>query len=818
MEQPADREERTALGLDATEFAAARPVFARAVRIAKAMLGDVGADVVMLVDGKVWRASLEQQIDDDRAPGAEWVRDSQSGVWIADASTEPRWRDHPSVVGPLQLRFFAGASIRLADGTAIGSLQASGPKPRAFDPDAAKALADLADFVADECGQILIKRDLALAEGEARSARETMAAFVEASPAAIVMTDRDLRVLHWSPTWRSDLKVEHVELCGQTIEDLFPGSNERWRDIWAGALAGEPQTLDQVQLTADDGSRLWVQAKVSPWRDASGEVAGVTILTNNITEVRNSLDQVSRSEKRLMLAASLADMHVWEMDYRTQTLFKVSAQDTFFERPVTYEDLAADPWFAIHPDDRERCQAEWERHLQTGEPYRIEHRINRSDGQVVWAFTTSEYFEDAQGNPLRLVGAMQNITARRAAEAEVAAARDAAEAANRAKSEFLANMSHEIRTPLNGVMGVAGALARTSLSLEQKEMVGLIESSAQTLEGLLSDVLDLARIESGRLTLRDEPFDLASCLRQTAGLFAPHAQAKGLCFEARIAPEAHAQVRGDITRLRQIVSNLLSNAIKFTASGTVGLSVDAERSGERVGLSLSVRDTGIGFDQATGVRLFQRFEQADGSITRRYGGTGLGLAISRSLAEAMGGVLEAASTPGEGAVFTLRLALPLAAHETEAAPSETVTPMPTAARRRVLLAEDHPTNRRVVQLILDVVEVDLTCVEDGAAAVEAAAAQDFDLILMDMQMPVMDGLTAVRAIREREARLGVSPVRIISLTANAMPEHAEASRLAGANDHLTKPIAADKLIAAVLAVGADEPDEGDDAEPEALSA
>jgi CheY-like chemotaxis protein len=308
---------------------------------------------------------------------------------------------------------------------------------------------------------------------------------------------------------------------------------------------------------------------------------------------------------------------------------------------------------------------------------------------------------------------------------------------------------------------------------------------------------------------------LASCLRQTAGLFAPHAQAKGLCFEARIAPGAHVQVRGDMTRLRQIVSNLLSNAIKFTASGTVGLSIDAERGGECIWLSLSVRDTGIGFDKAAGVRLFQRFEQADGSITRRYGGTGLGLAISRSLAEAMGGGLEATSTPGEGAVFTLRLALPLAADQAGDAPSAPAAPMVIGARRRVLLAEDHPTNRRVVQLILEVVDVDLTCVEDGAAAVEAVATQDFDLILMDMQMPVMDGLTAVRAIREREARIGSGAVRIISLTANAMPEHAEASRLAGADGHLTKPIAADKLIAAVLAAGVDEPDES---EPAALSA
>ncbi|HEX4198482.1 MAG TPA: ATP-binding protein [Caulobacteraceae bacterium] len=799
MEQLANRGARTALGLDAAEFTTARPVFERAIRIAKAMLGLVEVDAVMLVDGTVWRASLERQIDADKAPGAEWVRNSPSVVWIANALEEPLWRDSPQVVGPPHLRFFAGAPIRLADGMAIGSLQAVAPTPRDFDAGAAKALQDLADFIADECGQILIKHDLIRAEGEARSARETMAAFVEVSPAAIVMTDRDLRILHWSPTWRQDLKVEHIELAGQTLDDLFPGTYQRWSDIWAGALAGQPQDVGQVRLIAADGSRLWVQAKISPWRDAEGDVAGLIILTSNITEVLDSLDQLRRSEQRLTLAASLSDMHVWEMDYHAGTLSVVGAQDSFFERPVTYEELAADPWCTIHPDDLERCQAEWERHLQTGEPYRVEHRVNRSDDVVVWAFTTSEYFEDAQGQPLRLVGAMQNITARRAAEAEVARARDAAEAANRAKSEFLANMSHEIRTPLNGVMGVAGALSRTALDPGQREMVGLIESSAQTLEGLLSDVLDLARIESGRLELRAEPFELADCLRQTAALFAAPAKAKGLCFEVSIAQAARRSVRGDAMRLRQIVCNLLSNAIKFTAAGTVALSVDGECDDDAIRLSLSVTDTGIGFDEAAGARLFQRFVQADGSITRRYGGSGLGLAISRSLAETMGGALEANSTPGEGAVFTLALTLPLAAGDVWTPASDRANALEAAgARPRVLLAEDHPTNRRVVQLILEAVDVELTCVEDGAAAVEASAAGDFDLILMDMQMPVMDGLTAVRTIRAREARRGAAPVRIVSLTANAMPEHAEASRQAGADGHLTKPIAADKLIAAVL--------------------
>ncbi|HKT53658.1 MAG TPA: response regulator, partial [Caulobacteraceae bacterium] len=448
-------------------------------------------------------------------------------------------------------------------------------------------------------------------------------------------------------------------------------------------------------------------------------------------------------------------------------------------------------------------------HIKAGEPYHVEYRINRTDGREVWVYATAELLEDDQGKPLRLLGAMQNITKRKLAEKEAERARDAAEAANRAKSDFLANMSHEIRTPLNGVMGIASALARTELDPEQRDMVSLIETSAHTLENLLSDILDLARIESGRIELHEEPFDLAQAIRMVAALFSARARAKRLSFEISVPPELSTLVVGDVTRIRQILSNLLSNAIKFTSKGGVSLIGEAECYADRLALRLTVTDTGIGFDAAAGARLFQRFEQADGSITRRFGGTGLGLAISRSLADAMGGSLEATSEPGKGAAFTLALCLPLMA-QSQLVDGECGAPTERAAggeeSLRILLAEDHPTNRRVVQLILEPLGVDLTCVEDGAQAVEAVAAQSFDLILMDMQMPVMDGLSAIAAIRAHEAEQGHAATPILTLSANAMPEHAEASREAGANGHLTKPIAADQLIAAIQNVAFERED------------
>jgi CheY-like chemotaxis protein/anti-sigma regulatory factor (Ser/Thr protein kinase) len=329
--------------------------------------------------------------------------------------------------------------------------------------------------------------------------------------------------------------------------------------------------------------------------------------------------------------------------------------------------------------------------------------------------------------------------------------------------------------------------------------VSLIASSAETLESLLSDVLDLARIESGRLELKAEDFDLVESVRSVAALFEPSARAKGLDLTVETSPAAAGLFVGDAPRIRQVLSNLVSNAVKFTAEGAVHIRLRAQPTENCAALSLSVADTGIGFDAEAGERLFERFEQADGSITRRYGGTGLGLAISRSLAQAMGGRLAAVSRPGRGSTFTFDMTLPRSSEASTgrpAPPDDAVLPA-DLGQLRVLLAEDHPTNRRVVELILGAAGVPLTCVENGAEALDAWAAGGFDLILMDMQMPVMDGLTATRAIREKELSQGLTRTPIYSLTANAMPEHARASAKAGADGHLTKPLSAEALLRTV---------------------
>ena len=409
-----------------------------------------------------------------------------------------------------------------------------------------------------------------------------------------------------------------------------------------------------------------------------------------------------------------------------------------------------------------------------------------------------------------IVSLSTDITELKLDAEHLADARDRAEAANRAKDEFLANMSHELRTPLNGVLTVAQVLAATRLDPRQRELVELIESSGRVLQQLLSDVLDLARIEAGGLELASEHFSPGALARDVAGLWRAEAAQKGLTFDLAIDPGAEAAVEGDPLRLRQIIGNLLSNAAKFTERGGVTLTLDREPSAPEM-LRFTITDTGIGFSPEQAESLFDRFNQADGSIVRRFGGSGLGLSICRELAGRMGGEIIAQGVPGQGASFRLRVPLPtLAASElvpAEAARLEVAAPVARGESPgeafRVLLAEDHPVNRRVVALILEPAGVDLTVVENGAEAVEAFRTGRYDAVLMDMQMPVMDGLAATRAIRALEQASGAQRTLLIMLTANVLPEQVAAALAAGADRHLGKPVTPTALIAALEAEPAD---------------
>ena len=371
-----------------------------------------------------------------------------------------------------------------------------------------------------------------------------------------------------------------------------------------------------------------------------------------------------------------------------------------------------------------------------------------------------------------------------------------AESANVAKSAFLATLSHEIRTPLNGVLGMAQAMARDDLKPAQAERLAIIRQSGETLIGLLNNVLDLSKIEAGQMSIEAIPFDLVDLLESTCATFVPLAVEKGLTLDLQVEGPADGLFEGDPTRLRQVVSNLVSNAVKFTERG--GVSITAELLPQ--GLAIGVADTGPGMDAEQQARLFSRFAQLEASITRRYGGTGLGLAISHELTGLMGGELTAASRPGEGSTFVLTLPLPRLGDRPDPMVEDELAPTGALSHLRVLAAEDNAVNQVVLKALLAPLGVDPVIVGDGAEAVVAWETEEWDLILMDVRMPVMDGLSATREIRAREKAQNRRRTRIVGLSADAMAHQVDELLAAGMDDHVPKPIEVERLYEAIEAV------------------
>jgi len=575
------------------------------------------------------------------------------------------------------------------------------------------------------------------------------------------------------------------------LHSLDQVKGRRWASQWPDE---HPAELEAALLTARKGGvgrfqgvcytaggvRKWWDTTMTPVRAPDGQVTRLMALSREVTasaEAEAFFNTIVHLLPNPLLVKSAADGRY--------VLINRAAEETF---GLSRAEALGKTAFELFPAEEARLFAEEDAEVIRSREVRVSEEEPITTRAGLRYFTTKKLATFDGDRPLHLVIIGEDVTERRAAALALKHSLAEAEAAHQAKSAFLANMSHEIRTPLNGVVGVADLLARTELTASQRELVEVIRSCGSTLDRMLLDVLDLSKIEAGKLSLSAEPFNLAALAQSVAGLMRPIAEEKNLRFELDCDPAADLVVSADPVRLRQILTNLLSNAIKFTDAGSVTLRV--RRTGDHT-YQFVVADTGIGFDETVRQRLFDRFEQADGTINRRYGGTGLGLAISRQLASMMGGELECESAPGEGSAFMVTLPLPPApARQTQ----ESDAGGNAVEGLAVLAVDDHAANRKVVQIALEAAGATVQLAENGEQALALFRQRRFDLVLMDMQMPQMDGLAATRAIRQIETDQRRAPTPVVMLTANTSEDHVRMALEAGADTHLGKPLRPDALL------------------------
>ncbi|MDK9716426.1 MAG: PAS domain S-box protein [Trichlorobacter sp.] len=631
-------------------------------------------------------------------------------------------------------------------------------------------------------------------QGEIALKRLSLA--VEQSANIVVITDPNGLIQYANPRFSEVTGYSLEEAIGQTPRILKSGQHppELYTDLWQTITSGLPWRGELLNRTKD-GTEFWEQATITPLLDDTGAIINFVAIKEIITERKEAERQMTLLNFALDTVHEAAYMA--DKDARFYYVNQEASRATGYSR----EELLAMGIGDIDTDfSRDSWPALWQQ-LIARRSMTFEGTHRTKSGKLYPVEVTANYLEfNGQGYNLGLV---RDITERKKIEAALQEAKQRAESASRAKTEFLANMSHELSTPMHGIISMAHLLGLTELNAEQQDCLDGMELSAKGLLALISDILDISKVEAGKLELEYADFSLRQTLQEVIASQSYNIRQKGLQLLTDLPDDLPDALQGDTLRIKQILLNLLGNAIKFSEQGSISVAAKPiSRDGNTITLRLSVSDTGIGMSAAAMERIFAPFEQADSSTTRRYGGTGLGLSICRRLVELMGGRIWAESKEGAGSSFYFELPF-LLQNQTELPRSQVVKDAfpeqrPTRSLK-ILLAEDNLINARSMTAILSRMRHQVTTVEDGFQALEQWRSADWDCILMDVQMPVLDGIEATRMIRQEEQQRE-SHTAIIALTAHALRGDRERILAEGFDSYIAKPVDIELLLAALAAI------------------
>ena len=623
----------------------------------------------------------------------------------------------------------------------------------------------------------------------------------EASPTSIVITDMEGTIEYVNPKFVDVTGYGVDEAIGRNPSILNSGvlPKEHYRELWETIKSGRTWQ-GEFNNRKKSGELYWENASISPIVNSRGEITHYVAVKEDITERKWFIEELKRSEANLAQAQQIARLGSWDYDFKSNVLKWSREVYRIFEiDPDEFEESYESFLDIIHPDDRDLVNEAFNASVNNKTPFNIEHRLLMKDGRIKYVNESCETTHDDEGNPIRSTGVVLDITGRKEFERALAEAKESAENANLAKSRFLANMSHEIRTPLGAIIGMAELLGGTNLDDEQAKYARIINSAGENLLAIINDVLDLSKIEAGHVQLERKAFSPAEVIAGQAETFLVSAQAKGLELSVIIDPQIPPLVMGDPVRLAQVLGNLLGNAVKFTEKDWIriqaGPGQGRDQGTDPPGtLLFSVADTGIGIPKDRVEDVFEMFTQVETSNTSQYTGTGLGLAICRNLVQLMGGEIWVESRPGRGSRFFFTASLePVPAGSSphgkkEAMKGEAVPSM------KILLVEDHDDIRLLMTTYLKKTPHSVTTAVNGLEAVEKFSSEKFDIVLMDVRMPVMDGYAATAEIRKIEKERGQGRTPIIALTAHALREDQEKSIQAGCDDHMTKPVKKKDLL------------------------